>query len=209
MKQIVLMAVLLLGLAACSNTPKYNETDLLGLWVEPIQGQVGVQGIALEENGKARSINMETLRYDSWLLDNDKLILCGTSIGNKVSNRFCDTLDIARLSADTLQLLRKDSHINYIRSKEECGFSANQGEIRSGIITIAHEVRTFQPENSDTIYWLVDKSDYLLQRLIESGLPEWQVKAELEVKNIGKIEDGFAAEYLAAYQLLRILKMEE
>ena len=88
----------------------------------------GVQGIALEKNGKAHSINMATLHYKSWKYENDKLILNGTSIGNKVNSPFADTLDIVKLTEDSLQLLRKNYRHNYIRFKEECGFSANPGE---------------------------------------------------------------------------------
>lgn len=211
MKNSFFITLLAFVLVSCSESKKYNEQDFIGLWVEPIPGMAGVQGVALEKDGDARSINMATLRYESWKYENDKLILDGVSIGNGACGSFSDTLSIVKLTEDSLQLSRGEGCCvhKYIRSKEECGFSANPGEIMRGVVTFGHEVRAFRPENSDTTYWLVDESDYLMEKYKESGLAEWNVKAELEVKYLGKQDDGFAEDYVGAYQVLRVIKLEE
>jgi hypothetical protein len=55
----------------------------IGSWVEPIPGNPNaIQGFTLNEDGTASSINMETLRYQKWVLKPGKLILTAKSIGN-------------------------------------------------------------------------------------------------------------------------------
>lgn len=209
MKHLFVITLFAFVAVSCSTSSKCNEQDFVGLWVEPIPGMAGVQGVALEENGKARSINMATLRYDGWKYEDEKLILNGTSIGNRQSINFSDTLEIVKLTPDSLLLNRGNYRIGYRRSKEECGFSANPGEIRKGIVTIAHEVRTFTPEGSDSAYWLIDKSGYLQERYKQAGVPEWKTEAELELKKTDKQNDGFAKDYAGVYQVLRVIKLKE
>lgn len=89
-------------LSACS----YNAS-LSGKWVEPIPGMEDrVQGFALEKDGQASSINMATLRYESWQRQGDKLILSGISIGNGISSNFSDTYTIEKITPDRLILKR-------------------------------------------------------------------------------------------------------
>lgn len=190
---------------ACSAV--YTEQELVGLWIEPIPGMAGVQGVALEENGKARSINMATLVYDGWKCSGNRLILSGESIGNGTRGRFSDTLTIEKVSADSLILRRGNLRIGYCKSIEDCGFSAAPGKVLRGVVTFAPERHTFQPEGDTTVYWLVDKSGFLQQKYVQSDQPEWQVEAELEVKDIGKSEEGFGAAYGSTYQVLRIIKI--
>ena len=83
-----------------------------------------VQGVELKSDGSARSVNMETLRYERWELEKESIILHGLSIGNGVSGEFSDTLGIVRLSPDSLILQKGDFIIEYSRSVEDCGFSA-------------------------------------------------------------------------------------
>ena len=67
MKRVCLYCVLLWAAVACApGDNKYSERDFVGIWVEPVPGMVGVQGIALEEDGAAHSVNMATLRYETW-----------------------------------------------------------------------------------------------------------------------------------------------
>ena len=54
----------------------------MGTWTEPIPGQEGRQGIELKSDGTAKSVNMATLDYKTWKVEDEKLILTGTSIGN-------------------------------------------------------------------------------------------------------------------------------
>ena len=67
MKRVCLYCVLLWAAVACApGDNKYSERDFVGIWVEPVPGMAGVQVIALEEDGAAHSVNMATLRYETW-----------------------------------------------------------------------------------------------------------------------------------------------
>lgn len=104
--------------------------------------------------------------------------------------------------------MARGSYIHsYIRFVEECGFSAKPGKIVKGKIIFGHEVRSFQPEDSDKTYWLEDKSGYLMEKYKASGEPEWIVYAELEVKDTGRATDGFAEDYDSTYQVLRVIRL--
>ena len=103
MKQIAL-PLFLGGLIACSPKTAVNETDLLGNWTEILPPSSNfVQGMTLAKEGKASSIGMATLQYESWqLLPDGQLILNGKSIGNGQTISFSDTLAILSLQQDTL-----------------------------------------------------------------------------------------------------------
>lgn len=89
--------------ASDSIPPAQNESPaLVGSWVEPIPGMNGEQGVKLEENGKAQSINMATLQYESWTLQGNTLVLAGKSLGNGTTIEFKDTLTVVSLTADSL-----------------------------------------------------------------------------------------------------------
>ncbi|MDE5705147.1 lipocalin family protein [Muribaculum sp.] len=95
-----------------------KNTDIEGRWVQPVPGQPDAcQGIALEPDGKASSINMATLAYDTWTIEGNRLILGGKSIGNGQTIDFSDTLVIVRLSADTLVLRMDAMALEYTREK--------------------------------------------------------------------------------------------
>ena len=78
MKQIAL-PLFLGGLIACSPKTAVNETDLLGNWTEILPPSSNfVQGMTLAKEGKASSIGMATLQYESWqLLSDGQLVLSG------------------------------------------------------------------------------------------------------------------------------------
>ena len=78
-KQIFSMAVMAVVFAACGGTKA--PVTVVGSWIMPIDGQPGeVQGIKLEENGEASSINMHTLVYKEWEQQGDQLYLTVKSI---------------------------------------------------------------------------------------------------------------------------------
>ncbi len=72
-----------------------------------------MQGVNLEKGGKASSINMATLQYESWEKQGDKLILSGKSIGNHETGSFTDTLVIEKLTENELTLKKGSLSINY------------------------------------------------------------------------------------------------
>lgn len=87
-------------MASCGGAPAIE-----GAWVEPVPGMADkVQGILIEKDGRASSINMATLQYTSWSQDGDLIILNGRSIGNGQTIEFSDTLEIRELTRETLVL---------------------------------------------------------------------------------------------------------
>jgi len=102
------------GLAVAVSFVACNRVGIEGKWVEPVPGMEGeVQGVSLERDGRASSINMATLRYDKWEREGDNLILFGESIGNGQTISFIDTLSIEKLTADELVLKKGEWTIDY------------------------------------------------------------------------------------------------
>ena len=205
-----ILCLLAASLACVSCSTKYTEQELIGLWIEPIPGMPGkVQGIALEQGGTAHSINMATLAYESWQCSGDELVLTGESIGNGTKGRFTDMLKIETVSADSLILMRGNLRVGYRRSVEDCGFTAASGEIMRGIVTFAPEVRIFRPYGDTTVFWLIDRSGYLNEKYRQSGVVEWNADAELELRVVDRTAAEFAADYDAAYEVMRIIRLSE
>lgn len=111
----MLVATLLLSaLVACGG----SSESIVGAWVEPVPGMEGqVQGVKMEEGGIASSVNMATLVYESWKQEGDQLILTGKSIGNGQTIEFVDTMEIKRLTADSLVLDDRGMEIRYSKQK--------------------------------------------------------------------------------------------
>lgn len=110
------LKLLSLILVAAAMTSCGSGSSITGEWVEPVPGMEGVkQGFKLEDGGKASSINMATLRYQTWKQEGDLLILSGESIGNGQTIPFTDTLQIRRQTADSLVLQGKNIERVYTR----------------------------------------------------------------------------------------------
>lgn len=91
-----------------------DGNSIEGKWVEPVPGMESqTQGINLEKGGKASSINMATLQYESWEKKDNMLILSGKSIGNHETSSFSDTLFIEKLEKNKLTLRKGSLTINY------------------------------------------------------------------------------------------------
>ena len=91
----ILVCVSAICLISCG-----NDESMVGTWAQPVPGLEGMkQGFTLEEGGKASSINMATLCYETWKQEGTLLILSGKSTG-KPSNTpdFTDTLTIEQLT---------------------------------------------------------------------------------------------------------------
>lgn len=101
-------------LTACVGGP-----SLEGKWVEPIPGMENqVQGVSLEKDGKASSINSATLQYKSWVRQGDTLVLSGQSLGNGQTIDFVDSYQIEKLSDKELVLKNDDMTINYTKQAD-------------------------------------------------------------------------------------------
>lgn len=82
----------------------------------------------------------------------------------------------------------------------------------SGQLVIAHEVRAFTADGDTTEQWIIDKSGKLISDYrsltgdgVEKATP---VKAVLKVKNLGKLDDGFAADYDNALEVVEIVSLQ-
>lgn len=76
-----------------------------GTWLEPNPiNPKEMQGFILNQNGTARSINMTTLLFKNWNLDDRQLTLQYESIGNKQTIVGSDTLNVIKIDADSLIL---------------------------------------------------------------------------------------------------------
>lgn len=89
--------------------------------------------------------------------------------------------------------------------------SENTEKVVSGTLTMGHEVRAFVETGQDKEYWVIDKSGDLYEQYlqivpIEQGayVP---INAELKVKELPKMEDGFGAEYDGTYEVLEIISL--
>ena len=104
MKTLLLAAtVLIIAMTACNE--KKSKVTIIGSWIMPIDRQPGkMQGIRLDEDGEASSINMATLVYKYWEQQGDELYLTVKSIGNGVEIEGIDTLKIEKLTTDSLVL---------------------------------------------------------------------------------------------------------
>lgn len=117
MKNLFLIGFCTLSVA-CGLSSCQSEPDLTGTWLEPVPGMEEMQqGITLEKDGKASSVNMATLQYQSWKQEGKKLLLQGTSIGNGISFEFTDTMNIEKVTEDSLILKRGNFTLKYKKQK--------------------------------------------------------------------------------------------
>ena len=91
-------------LVVTAHSPYYY---IQGKWIEPNPINADeVQGFELKQDGTASSINMATLAFQQWNLENGELLLKSQSIGNGQTIEGTDTLRIDKLNADSLVLSR-------------------------------------------------------------------------------------------------------
>lgn len=216
---------MLLGLLTVSFTACGNADSLVGKWVQPVPGLPGLQqGFELEEGGKASSVNMATLQYETWQQTGKSLILTGKSIGNRQTIPFADTLNIERLTPDSLILTKGRLTLRYAREQngntakvsESIPASkivpAKQMKVMKGRLRIGPEVRSFIPEESNEAYWIVDATGELYQKYdkttggVKNGT---SVYAELQVEDMGKSKEGFAADYPGVFKVHKVIKIEK
>ncbi|HBH49220.1 MAG TPA: hypothetical protein DDX98_11295 [Bacteroidales bacterium] len=100
------------------NNAILNKNELYGEWVAPIPGNDrDIQGFALHNDGTARSINMATLNYQLWHVNNDKLILTAQSFGNGNTLASQEIFTIDSLRGNRLYLTNGNKPLVYWRVK--------------------------------------------------------------------------------------------
>lgn len=217
-----LMIVLTVGLLLMACTSE--ETHLAGSWVQVVPGMPDlVQGFTLEQDGRAESIGMATLQYEQWLRDGDRLILTGKSIGNGQTISFSDTLDIVKLTEDSLWLRHGGYRMDYYRAApsdlQNTQRISEQNRPSDSVMTVkgrlimGHEAHSFSGENASEDFWIVDDTKHL-QALYDSVVgrgakPYTPVKATLKVVDAGPSDDGFAAGYASVYRVKEIVSIEK
>lgn len=208
------------GMLAAMAFSACSGNSIEGAWVEPVPGRASMmQGIKMEAGGKASSINMATLRYETWKREGDRLILTGKSVGNLQTLPFVDTLVIEKLTQDSLILKKGMFVVRYSKLSGNETEDVTEAMVVApdkkaftvrGEVIIGHEVRSFVQGGDSTAYWIVDETGELMQKYDEitegtkNGMP---VYAELEVVDAGKAEDGFAADYAGVYRILKINRL--
>lgn len=204
----ILVCVSAICLISCG-----NDESMVGTWAQPVPGLEGMkQGFTLEEGGKASSINMATLCYETWKQEGTLLILSGKSRGNRQTLQFSDTLTIEQLTQDSLVLKKGMLVLRYARETGEQGKMVSMTPTKEmltlkGELVISAETRTFKPEGSSDTYWVIDKTGKLYREYdkvtggIKNGIP---VHAELQVEDAGKSKEGFAATYKSVYNVHKI-----
>ena len=210
--------ILLMVMSAMSLTSCGSRENIYGIWTQPVPGiPDAVQGFVLEKNGNASSINMATLSYEKWEQDGTSLILSGKSIGNGQTILFSDTMEVERLTPDSLFLRKGNLVLQYARklgngkeskmSDDSTPAMQQEHKTITGELVIGPEVRTFRPDGCSDTYWVVDETGELYKEYdkvtggIKNGVP---VTAELEVEDAGKAEDGFAKSYKGLYKVYKI-----
>ena len=92
---------------ATTDTVTYDETRLVGRWLQPVPGlEKELQGFLLKKNGKAVSINTYSMVYDKWQLMHDTLLLWNHAEGaqSKDTSATIDTTIIKSLTDTSLVL---------------------------------------------------------------------------------------------------------
>lgn len=207
---IALAGLSALALAACG-----KNSNLAGEWIQPVPGMPQMtQGFTLKEDGSASSVNMATLKYESWKEENGKLILTGKSIGNSQTIAFADTFEIEKLTDDSLTVRKGSLLLQYARrttdGKESIPAArltpAKKLKSMEGKLTIAHETRSLTLDDG-TCYWIIDKTGKLygmydsVTNGVKNGAP---VRAKLRVGDVAKPSDGFAKNYDGVIDVLAI-----
>ena len=202
MQRLSCLAVIFAIVASCATKPTGEE--LAGCWVRHVPGTETRQGMCLNEDGTAFSVNTDTSAYEHWQSKDGFLILSGQHIANGQLRPLADSFGIVKVSNEKLVLRKESLETVYHRSNlSHEGFPT---DIVRGTITFSPEVRIFQSQDDTTKYWLIDKSGYLQESYFKSGQPEWKTHAELVIRDLGKIDDGFASAYCSTYQILHIIQ---
>lgn len=114
LQNLLLLFLPLMLLAGC------HKPAVEGKWLQPVPGMAGaVQGVWLEDGGKASSINMSTLVYESWSHRGGELVLQGKSIGNGQTIDFSEAYRIKKLTDRELVLQAGKAVLQFSRGSDD------------------------------------------------------------------------------------------
>lgn len=118
-KKLTIALLGLITLYSCNQLKKEKSTNnkisvvktedkkkiLIGSWIEPNPiNENEVQGVKINSDGTAESINMASLLYKKWWIENNKFILVAQSIGNGSSSIDTTRYDIIKVNEKELEL---------------------------------------------------------------------------------------------------------
>ena len=112
----ILGLVILTFTLACKTN---GNNFLYGSWILGNRGTTSeeITGFTISENGLVSTINIRSKHYETWLLDDDALILEGTFIGDSSFALLSDTLYIKSLTKDHLIVSYKEEKYHYIKEQ--------------------------------------------------------------------------------------------
>jgi hypothetical protein len=109
-----LIILLFIGCDLAKKPTTFNAIHLIGSWLDNSKAKLH---FTLFENGVAKSDNMETLKYKSWILRNDSLFIKVERIGNSTRFESIESYKIDTVDAYKLVLLNKNFKMSYTRKK--------------------------------------------------------------------------------------------
>lgn len=119
MKRLSFLIFLILCIA-CNRPENKTETSFFGYWLEETGAdQKFVQGLILYPDGTASSIGMETLKYEKWTVQNNRLILSGKSIGNRQTIDFSEEWLVIEISPRTMKLKTSGNYRRHYQRTEK------------------------------------------------------------------------------------------
>lgn len=109
--------LILLGLTlAAFGCTSGNQSELEASWTKPISINTNQrEGFKLKPNGEAESINMHTLIIETWKRVDNSIVFTGKSLGSGQTIEFIDTLEIEKLTATSLVLLRDGERLSFTK----------------------------------------------------------------------------------------------
>jgi len=193
-----------------------NEKYLIGSWEDT--SPVALH-FTLSANGTAKSDNMSTLMYEKWYVKNDSLYLVAKSIGNKTSSIDTTAYEIEHLDVNRMKLKYKNKTLDYTKTQQKGNVLLNEADetmknrkakTLKGRLTLGHEANSFQPCESDQVFWVYDKTGKLKElynELTADEKPYTPIYAEIEFIDKGKASEGFPAEYESVYEAVKIIRL--
>ena len=192
-----------------------NEKYLIGSWEDTSPAALH---FTLSANGTAKSDNMSTLLYEKWYVNNDSLYLVVKSIGNKTSSIDTTVYYIEHLDENRMKLKDKNKILDYTKTQQNGNALQNEIDettinlkvkILKGRLTLGHEANSFQPCESDQVFWVSDKTGKLKKlydELTAGEKPYTPIYAEIEFIDKGRAIEGFPAEYQSVYEAVKIIR---
>jgi hypothetical protein len=107
--------VLTVGLMSIFGCTSQEETYLYGSWIWEGSGNTAekITGFTLGKEGLASTINIRQNHYETWLLDDNALILEGKKIKDTCFAFLSDTFYIKSLTKDRLVVTYNDKKYHY------------------------------------------------------------------------------------------------